>query len=150
MTEPRQRTRYWHAALPGVSCLHAAYTSQHFSPHSHEALVIVVTEAGGSSYKSRGSEHAALAALFPALHGTVAAVKDAGLAAGMGGCIARGDLGTVERHLAALEQFSPAAAALYRQLALRTIPLAIARGTLAPMMADRIRNVLVHDPSGAG
>jgi AraC-like DNA-binding protein len=52
---PRQRTRYWNAATwPGLSCLDAAFTSQHFTPHSHEALVIAVTEAGGSAYKSRG------------------------------------------------------------------------------------------------
>ncbi|MGH9348750.1 MAG: AraC family transcriptional regulator [Vicinamibacterales bacterium] len=50
-----QWTRYWNPpSCPGVSCLDAAFTSQHFAPHSHEALVIAVTEAGGSSYKSRG------------------------------------------------------------------------------------------------
>lgn len=48
------RTRYWNAVLPGVSCLHATFTSQHFAPHSHDALVIVVTEGGASTYTSRG------------------------------------------------------------------------------------------------
>jgi predicted short-subunit dehydrogenase-like oxidoreductase (DUF2520 family) len=92
------------------------------------------------------SEREALAALVPLLHGTVAAVMDGGLAQGMGGCIARGDIGTVQRHLAALDTFSPEMASLYRQLALRTIPLAVARGTLAPDAAEGIRAVL--DPGG--
>lgn len=51
----RQRTRYWNSSIwPGLSCLDAAFTSQHFTPHAHDALVIAVTEAGGSAYKSRG------------------------------------------------------------------------------------------------
>jgi AraC-like DNA-binding protein len=49
------QTRYWNSpSCPGVSCLDAAFISQHFAPHSHDALVIAVTEAGGSSYTSRG------------------------------------------------------------------------------------------------
>ena len=40
--------------MPGVSCLEASFTAQHFSPHAHDALVIAVTEAGGSAYASRG------------------------------------------------------------------------------------------------
>jgi predicted short-subunit dehydrogenase-like oxidoreductase (DUF2520 family) len=88
------------------------------------------------------SERDALAALVPLVEGTLAAVIDGGLAQGMGGCVARGDIGTVERHLAALDAFSPETAALYRQLTIRTIPLGLARGTLASDAADRIRAVL--------
>ncbi len=47
--------------LPGVSCLVARFTAQHFPPHSHEALVIAVTEAGGSRYTSRGRSDEATA-----------------------------------------------------------------------------------------
>ena len=53
MIRKTARTRYWNAPFEGVSCLHAAFTSQHFAPHSHEALVIALTEAGGSAYTSR-------------------------------------------------------------------------------------------------
>jgi AraC-like DNA-binding protein len=49
------RTRYWNSpSCPGVSGLDAAFVCQHFAPHSHDALVIAVTEAGWSSYRSRG------------------------------------------------------------------------------------------------
>jgi predicted short-subunit dehydrogenase-like oxidoreductase (DUF2520 family) len=60
----------------------------------------------------------------------------------MGGCVARGDAGTVQRHLEALDEFSPAQAALYRQLARRTIPLAVERGTLSAERAERIGALL--------
>jgi predicted short-subunit dehydrogenase-like oxidoreductase (DUF2520 family) len=46
----------------------------------------------------------------------------------MGGCIARGDIGTVQIRLAALGRHDGDAAALYRTLARRTVPLAIERG----------------------
>ena len=78
------------------------------------------------------------------MRGTVAAVMEGGLAAGMGGCVARGDVGTVERHVAALDALDPEIAALYRTLALRTVPLGFARGTLQPDAADRIRAVLAR------
>jgi AraC-like DNA-binding protein len=51
----RNTTRYWNAPdLPGLSCLCADLTAHHFAPHSHDALVVAVTEAGGSEIKSRG------------------------------------------------------------------------------------------------
>ena len=55
LRRPVRRTRFWQStAIDGVSCLDAAFTAQHFSPHAHDALVIAVTEAGGSAYASRG------------------------------------------------------------------------------------------------
>lgn len=51
----RNTTRYWNARdLPGLSCLCADFTAHDFAPHSHEALVVAVTEVGGSEIKSRG------------------------------------------------------------------------------------------------
>jgi predicted short-subunit dehydrogenase-like oxidoreductase (DUF2520 family) len=88
------------------------------------------------------SEEDTLAALMPLLRGTLAAVDDRGLAGGMGGCVARGDVGTVKRHLVALEQFSPDTASLYRTMTLRTIPLAMERGTLAEENARQIRAIV--------
>jgi AraC-like DNA-binding protein len=51
----RNTTRYWNAPdFEGLSCLWADFTAHDFAPHSHEALVVAVTEAGGSEIKSRG------------------------------------------------------------------------------------------------
>ena len=58
--DPRNRTHYWNdARVTGLSCLLADFTDHEYAPHSHEALVVAVTEAGGSEFRSRGEEHEA-------------------------------------------------------------------------------------------
>ncbi|MBN8940927.1 MAG: AraC family transcriptional regulator [Rhizobiales bacterium] len=47
--------RFWQApGMAGLSCLAADFTTHDYAPHSHEAFVIAVTEAGGSEFSSRG------------------------------------------------------------------------------------------------
>lgn len=91
-------------------------------------------------------EQQALRALVPLLNGTVDAVLDGGLARGMGGCVARGDLGTLRKHLAALDSMDPAAGALYRELGLRNVPLGLKRGTLTSERAREIELLLRPAP----
>lgn len=51
----RNTSRYWRdPRVPGLSCLVADFTSHDYAPHSHEAFVVAVTEAGGAEFKSRG------------------------------------------------------------------------------------------------
>lgn len=51
----RNSSRYWRdPRVPGLSCLVADFTSHDYAPHSHEAFVVAVTEAGGAEFKSRG------------------------------------------------------------------------------------------------
>jgi predicted short-subunit dehydrogenase-like oxidoreductase (DUF2520 family) len=115
----------------------------HASAYYVGPFLIALMQEAAAIWRALGlTEREAIDALAPLLHGTVAAVMEGGLAAGMAGCIARGDVGTVERHVAALDAFSPEAGALYRQLARRTIPLGIARGTLSGPTAERIRAAL--------
>ena len=87
-------------------------------------------------------EREALNALLPLLAGTTSAVTSSSLAKGMGGCVARGDVGTVRRHVAAMDSFSPGAGDLYRALSERTIPLGLERGSLTTSAAGQIRQVL--------
>jgi len=48
--DPRNRSVYWNdARIVGLSCLCADFTDHAYSPHSHDALVVAVTEAGGIS-----------------------------------------------------------------------------------------------------
>lgn len=42
------------AALPGVLLMRADFTSQEFTPHVHDEMVIAVTEQGGAEFDSRG------------------------------------------------------------------------------------------------
>jgi AraC-like DNA-binding protein len=51
----RNTTHYWHdGQIAGLSCLCADFTAHDYAPHSHEALVVAVTERGGSEVRSRG------------------------------------------------------------------------------------------------
>ena len=65
-TDPYNSTQYWwDRHLRGLSLLHADFTTHEYPPHTHEALVVAVTEQGGSVVKSRGQvEEATPATLF--------------------------------------------------------------------------------------
>src|SRR6266852_4140040 len=84
------------------------------------------------------AEADALAALLPLLRGTADNVEKLGAAGGLGSAIARGDAGTIRRHLDVLAKEAPDSLELYRILSLRSIPLALAKGTLEPQTAEEI------------
>src|SRR6266446_4738788 len=88
------------------------------------------------------AEADALGALLPLLRGTADNVERLGAAGGLGSAIARGDAGTVRRHLDVLARVAPDSLELYRILSLRTIPLALAKGTLKPEAAKEITALL--------
>jgi AraC-like DNA-binding protein len=51
----KNAVRYWEDRhMPGLSLLHADFTRHDYAPHSHDALVVAVTEAGGAEFTSRG------------------------------------------------------------------------------------------------
>jgi predicted short-subunit dehydrogenase-like oxidoreductase (DUF2520 family) len=108
-------------------------------------LIALLAEGAALWRKFGASEKQALDALLPLLAGTLSAVRDGGLAQGMGGCVARGDVGTVRKHVAAMDRFDPPAGELYRMLARRTIPLGLARGTLGAQGAQAISEALGAD-----
>lgn len=64
--DPWNRTRFWKPReLIGLSLMDADFKRHDYAPHWHEALVVGVTEEGGSEIKSRGQvEQADPAALF--------------------------------------------------------------------------------------
>ncbi len=70
----------------------------------------------------------ALHYLLPLLKGTVDNLDAVGLPDALTGPLARGDAGTVARHIAALEKCAPDLASLYRHLARLTLPLAEVQG----------------------
>jgi predicted short-subunit dehydrogenase-like oxidoreductase (DUF2520 family) len=84
----------------------------------------------------------ALAALLPLVRGSLDALEHSGLARGMAGSVARGDVATIERHLHALGALAPEMRDFYCRLALRTIPLALAAGKLDAKRAQRAREIL--------
>jgi AraC-like DNA-binding protein len=58
-SDPKNVTRYWQDRhLPGLGLMCADFTSHDYPPHTHDALVIAVTESGGAVVKSRGVSEA--------------------------------------------------------------------------------------------
>jgi predicted short-subunit dehydrogenase-like oxidoreductase (DUF2520 family) len=89
---------------------------------------------------------AAVPALLPLLRGVVANLDALGLPAALTGPIARGDVETVRRHLDAIAAAAPETLPAYRELALQTIPVALARGGLSDTAAAGLRELLDGSP----
>jgi len=81
-------------------------------------------------------------ALLPLLRGTLNNLENIGLPNCLTGPIARGDLGTINRHLEALEQSAPALLPTYRDLGLQTIPIALGKGKIDGKRAEEMRQLL--------
>jgi predicted short-subunit dehydrogenase-like oxidoreductase (DUF2520 family) len=78
----------------------------------------------------------------PLARGTLDAVARDGTVRGLAGPIARGDAGTVARHVAAFGAVDERTLAFYREMAERVIPIALEKGGLAPERAEEIRALL--------
>jgi len=87
-------------------------------------------------------EEDALAALLPLVRGSLDAIEHSGLPRAMAGSVARGDVQTLQRHLASLGELDPRLQDFYRRLALQTVPLALSAGKLDAARAARIRELL--------
>src|SRR6267143_556397 len=115
----------------------------HAAAHFSGAFIIALIQETIALWGKLGVRQAdALAALLPLVRGTVDNVEKLGAAGGLGSAIARGDAGTIRRHLDVLAREAPDSLELYRILSLRTIPLALAKGTLKPAAAKEITALL--------
>lgn len=81
-------------------------------------------------------------AFAPLLEGTVANIERYGPAAALTGPIARGDIGTVARHLQALQRTAPWALPVYREMGIYTVRVAAAKGTVDENTAKKLTRLL--------
>jgi predicted short-subunit dehydrogenase-like oxidoreductase (DUF2520 family) len=81
-------------------------------------------------------------ALLPLAKGTLASIESAGVAEGMPGPVSRGDVGSIEKHVAALTPLGPEVMEFYRVVCDRTIPLGQQRGAIVAAAATRLREIL--------
>jgi predicted short-subunit dehydrogenase-like oxidoreductase (DUF2520 family) len=88
------------------------------------------------------TESEALAALVPLARGVLDAVERDGTVRALAGPIARGDVGTVTRHLDALATLGGDTAAFYRAAAVRVVPIAVEKGTLGTEKAAALARLL--------
>jgi predicted short-subunit dehydrogenase-like oxidoreductase (DUF2520 family) len=81
-------------------------------------------------------------ALLPLLQGTINNINNVGLPRCLTGPIARGDTGTVTKHLNALQKVAPTLLPTYRELGLQTIPIALAKGKIDEHKAEELQAIL--------
>jgi predicted short-subunit dehydrogenase-like oxidoreductase (DUF2520 family) len=81
-------------------------------------------------------------ALLPLMRGTIHNIDTVGIPQCLTGPIARGDVGTIKKHLDALERTAPHLVSSYRELGLQTIPIAVAKGRIDKNQAEELRVIL--------
>ncbi len=84
-------------------------------------------------------------ALLPLIRGTLHNIETIGIPGCLTGPIARGDTGTISKHLKALGDQAPALLAPYRELGLQTVPIARAKGKIDAEQAKQLEAVLQAD-----
>ena len=84
----------------------------------------------------------ALEALLPMVRGTVNNLADAGLPEALTGPVARGDAGTLRKHLLALAQRAPELLPAYRELGRSCIPIAVEKGEINRTQAEEMSRLL--------
>jgi len=81
-------------------------------------------------------------ALMPLLKGTLSNIENVGLPNCLTGPIARGDLGTISRHIESLEKQATPLLSIYKELGLQTIPIALAKGKIDSQRAEELKALL--------
>jgi predicted short-subunit dehydrogenase-like oxidoreductase (DUF2520 family) len=84
----------------------------------------------------------AVRALMPLLKGTLNNLESVGIPNCLTGPIARGDAGTVRKHLVALDVAAPAVAMIYRELGLETVPISVDKGKIDAAAAEALAALL--------
>jgi predicted short-subunit dehydrogenase-like oxidoreductase (DUF2520 family) len=84
----------------------------------------------------------AIKALLPLIRGTLHNIETIGLPQCLTGPVARGDIGTIRKHLNEISQKTPALLSAYKELSLQTIPIALAKGTINVRQAREIEILL--------
>lgn len=113
-------------------------------------LVVLIEYAVQLFFRAGVERETALAALLPLIKGTVENLEQVGLPDALTGPIARGDIGTVKRHMKALRDIPGDTVRLYRVMAQRTIDLALQKGTLSDDDARALRGLLEPPPTFPG
>ena len=81
-------------------------------------------------------------ALLPLLRGTINNIENIGIPHCLTGPIARGDTGTIEKHIKALEGVAPSILSTYYELGRQAVPIALAKGRINQQQAEKLQTIL--------
>jgi len=84
----------------------------------------------------------AVRALLPLVRGTLHNIETVGIPGCLTGPIARGDTGTIIKHIQALHKSAPELLPAYRELGLQTVPIALAKGKIDSGRAEELKELL--------
>ncbi len=96
----------------------------------------------------------AIKSLMPLIYGTLTNIQNVGIPNCLTGPIARGDAGTIQKHLDALGKLAPDILPIYCELGLNTVPISLAKGRIdadqAAMLEEALKEALkaVSVPGG--
>ena len=81
-------------------------------------------------------------ALLPLLSGTISNIENIGIPYCLTGPIARGDTGTIKKHIKALEEVAPSVLSTYYELGRQAVPIALAKGRINQQQAEELQTML--------
>ncbi len=77
-------------------------------------------------------------ALLPLIRGTIRNIEAVGIPQGLTGPVARGDTGTIQKHITALKAKTPDVLPTYLELGWQTVPIARAKGKIDSTQASEL------------
>ncbi|SEM31283.1 Predicted oxidoreductase, contains short-chain dehydrogenase (SDR) and DUF2520 domains [Syntrophus gentianae] len=86
-----------------------------------------------------------LQAFWPLVRGTMKNIERQGTVSALTGPIARGDLGTIQKHLAAFSVKLPHFLPIYRELGLLTVDLGVEKQSLSAERAEALKHLLLGE-----
>jgi predicted short-subunit dehydrogenase-like oxidoreductase (DUF2520 family) len=81
-------------------------------------------------------------ALLPLLRGTLNNIETLGIPQCLTGPIARGDTGTITKHINTLQEKAPALVQPYKELGRQTIPISLAKGKIDKQRSQELEKIL--------
>ena len=81
-------------------------------------------------------------ALLPLLRGTINNIENVGIPQCLTGPLARGDTGTIKKHINALKESAPSLLSAYYELGRQTIPIAEEKGRINSQQTEELRAIL--------
>jgi predicted short-subunit dehydrogenase-like oxidoreductase (DUF2520 family) len=106
-------------------------------------LVTLIKVATDLWVRFGATREEAIRALMPLIKGTLNNIQNVGIPNCLTGPIARGDAGTVQKHLDALGALAPDILPIYSELGRNTIPISLAKGRIDADQAALLEELLL-------
>lgn len=114
----------------------------HISAVFASNYVVTLIGLADEIWRKLGLSASGVNSLLPLMRGTVGNLARIGLPNALTGPIARGDVGTIQKHLQALRERMPELTSIYRELGLKTIPISLGKGVIDEAKAQELEKIL--------